>query len=220
MKKNQISSSSIAESKQRKRADLALEVPAEPQPSSFRWVVLQHPQEPDVQLGSAALLVRCLKGAELKVGLSWRNHRAALGEDCQPSQWWVLNPDSKLVLRPGEFAVTQGKARLVEPNKPAGIVLLDGTWSQGKALWWRNPWLLKLKRVTICPASPSLYGSLRREPRAGAVSTIEAAAELARFLGEKENGDYLRNSFSGMLREYRARKAAARARPATPEEEL
>ena len=28
-----------------------------------------------------------------------------------------------------------------------GIVLLDGSWGEAKTLWWRNPWLLKLRRV-------------------------------------------------------------------------
>ena len=30
-----------------------------------------------------------------------------------------------------------------------GIIVLDGTWSQAKALWWRNPWLLKLRRAIL-----------------------------------------------------------------------
>jgi len=46
-----------------------------------------------------------------------------------------------------------------------GIVLLDGTWSQAKALWWRNAWMLKCQRVILGPAHPSRYGKLRREPR-------------------------------------------------------
>ncbi len=57
-----------------------------------------------------------------------------------------------------------------------GIILLDGSWAQAKALWWRNPWLLKLRRLVLAPPHPSLYGALRREPREDSVSTIEAAA--------------------------------------------
>ncbi len=59
-----------------------------------------------------------------------------------------------------------------------GIVLLDGTWSQAKALWWRNAWMLKCQRVILGPAQPSRYGKLRREPRDDGLSTIEAAAML------------------------------------------
>ena len=59
-----------------------------------------------------------------------------------------------------------------------GIVLLDGTWSQAKALWWRNAWMLKCQRVILGPAQPSRYGKLRKEPRGDGLSTIEAAAML------------------------------------------
>ena len=59
-----------------------------------------------------------------------------------------------------------------------GIVLLDGTWSQAKALWWRNAWMLKCQRVILGPQHPSRYGKLRREPRRDGLSTIEAAAML------------------------------------------
>src|SRR5207253_6365485 len=57
-----------------------------------------------------------------------------------------------------------------------GVVLLDGTWSHAKALWWRNAWMLKCQRVILGPAQPSRYGKLRREPRRDGLSTIEAAA--------------------------------------------
>ena len=57
-----------------------------------------------------------------------------------------------------------------------GLILLDGSWSQAKALWWRNPWLLKCRRLMLNPPAPSLYGNVRREPRRDSVSTLEAAA--------------------------------------------
>jgi DTW domain-containing protein YfiP len=63
-----------------------------------------------------------------------------------------------------------------------GIVLLDGTWSQAKTLWWRNPWLLKLHRIVLDPPRPARLGRLRREPRRDALSTIEAAALTLRHL--------------------------------------
>jgi hypothetical protein len=63
-----------------------------------------------------------------------------------------------------------------------GIVLLDGTWSQAKTLWWRNPWLLKLHRLVLNPPRPARLGKLRREPRREALSTLEAAATVLRHL--------------------------------------
>ena len=48
-------------------------------------------------------------------------------------------------------------------NELEGIVILDGTWSQAKTLWWRNAWLLKLGRVVVAPHEPSIYGKLRKD---------------------------------------------------------
>ena len=57
-----------------------------------------------------------------------------------------------------------------------GIVALDGNWAQAKALWWRNAWLTRLRRLVVVPDGPSLYGGLRREARADALSTLESVA--------------------------------------------
>jgi hypothetical protein len=85
-----------------------------------------------------------------------------------------------------------------------GIVLLDGTWSQAKALWWRNPWMLKCQRVILGPKRPSAYGQLRREPRRDGLSTIEAAAMLLAALERRpEIAATLSGSFERMLARYR-----------------
>lgn len=87
-----------------------------------------------------------------------------------------------------------------------GIVVLDGTWAQAKTMWWRNPWLLKLKRLVLNPTQPSLYGRLRREPRRECLSTIEAIAEALDVLGEKkEVSEALRGHFAGLLKKYQER---------------
>jgi DTW domain-containing protein YfiP len=206
-------------SRERERASLAQEVPVEPYPNSLRVVVLQHPQEPDKELGSAALLVRALDRAELKVGLSWRSLRAAAGEGALPSEWVVLYLGAKGKDFPEEvnFASTKGEP-LPAPAGIKGLIVLDGSWSQAKALWWRNSWLTKLKRVVLKPGSPSLYGRLRREPRAEALSTIESVA-LA--LGRLEPTGpaaraHLEQAFGRMLEEYRARRNKLKARPGAP----
>ena len=85
-----------------------------------------------------------------------------------------------------------------------GIILLDGTWSQAKALWWRNAWMLKCKRVVLGPKQPSRYGRLRREPRGDGLSTIEAAAMLlARLERKPEIETALHATFERLLARYR-----------------
>ena len=85
-----------------------------------------------------------------------------------------------------------------------GVVLLDGTWSQAKALWWRNAWMLKCQRIILGPKRPSRYGKLRREPRRDGLSTIEAAAMLLAGLEKRPDiAATLNASFERMLARYR-----------------
>jgi DTW domain-containing protein YfiP len=199
----------IESSRDRERANLALETPVEPFPNRIRVVVLQHPQEPDKVLGSAALLVRALENAELKVGLSWRSLKAIAGPDAQPADWAVLYLGGKGVPMPEavNFVSQKGNPMPMPPGLK-GLVVLDGTWSQAKALWWRNSWLLKLKRVVLNPKSPSRYGRLRKEPRKDAVSTIESCAlALGRMdpAGEKLQA-HLEDAFQRMLDAFKSAK--------------
>jgi len=146
-----------------------------------RVLVLQHPQEQDAILGSAQILVASLPQAKLVVGLSWRNFAHALGEEgADARRWAVLFPDRE---SEGDQVKTRGGAT-VEPSALEGIVVLDGTWSKAKTLWWRNPWLTKLNRLTLRPPKPSIYGSLRAEPRREYVSTLESVAAALTLCGE------------------------------------
>ena len=101
-------------------------------------------------------------------------------------------------------------------------MLLDGTWSQAKALWWRNAWMLKCQRVILGPKRASRYGQLRREPRGDGLSTIEAAAMLLAGLEKRPDiAETLNASFERMLARYRRsadRNAGTRAK--TQEERL
>jgi DTW domain-containing protein len=84
------------------------------------------------------------------------------------------------------------------------VVLLDGTWSQAKALWWRNAWMLKCQRVILGPKRPSRYGVLRKEPRQDGLSTIEAAGLLLAGLEKRPDiAETLNASFDRMLARYR-----------------
>jgi DTW domain-containing protein YfiP len=142
---------------------------------------LQHPQEQDAVLGSAQILVASLPKAKLVIGLSWRNLAHALGEEgVDPRRWAVLFPDREAE---GD-QVTSRRGAPIEPSTLEGIVVLDGTWSKAKTLWWRNPWLNKLSRLTLEPREPSIYGSLRAEPRREYVSTLESVAAALTLCGE------------------------------------
>lgn len=181
-------------------------------------LVLQHPQERREALGTAALLCRGLARAEIRTGLSWPNLAKALGRPerargVDPRRWAVLYLGSA---RPAALLPEHEVIGLDSRDQPAadqagilrgldGIVLLDGSWKEAKTLWWRNPWLLKLRRLVLNPKTPSRYGRLRREPRREALSTLEAAALLlARLEGRPEIETALLARFDHLIAASRA----------------
>jgi DTW domain-containing protein YfiP len=176
-------------------------------------LILQHPQEQDRALGTARLTALHFKNAVLKIGLSWPSLSKALGRQvADPSRWAVLYLGSAKVaeLETDREIVAIDRKGEIEENQRAilkdleGIVLLDGTWSQAKALWWRNAWMLKCQRVILGPAHPSRYGKLRREPRQDGLSTIEAAAMLLAAVEKRPDiAETLHGSFERMLAKYR-----------------
>jgi DTW domain-containing protein YfiP len=176
-------------------------------------LILQHPQEQDRALGTARLTALHFKDAVVRIGLSWPSLSKALGRPVHdPSRWAVLYLGSAKVADLGTKSdiVAINRKGEVEDHQRAilgdieGIVLLDGTWSQAKALWWRNAWMLKCQRVILGPARPSRYGQLRREPRRDGLSTIEAAAMLLASLEKRPDiAETLHASFERMLARYR-----------------
>src|SRR5712672_1384686 len=176
-------------------------------------LILQHPQEQDRALGTARLLALHFKNAVLKIGLSWPSLSKALGRQvADPSRWAVLYLGSAKVaeLETDRDIVAINRKGEIEDNQRGilrdieGIVLLDGTWSQAKALWWRNAWMLKCQRIILGPAKPSLYGKLRREPRRDGLSTIEAAGMLLGAIEKRPDIETALNaSFERMLARYR-----------------
>ena len=175
-------------------------------------LILQHPQEQDRALGTARLTLMQLTRGVLKVGLSWPSLSKALGRPvADPSRWAVLYLGSAKAANLDSVSgvVAISREGEVEENQSAtlrrleGIVLLDGSWSQSKALWWRNPWMLKCQRVILRPSRPSRYGRLRREPRREGLSTIEATAMLLSGLEDRaEIAEILNASFVRMLKRY------------------
>lgn len=208
-----------------------------------RVVILQHPQEDDSVLGTASLLATALESVEIRRGLSWASLEHALDtRDVDRTQWAVLAagtgagtgqggkaaPPRPLPSgrKPASAAAPVSGVTLVdrhgEPldlatSRLRGFLVLDGTWSQAKTLWWRNPWLLKLPRLRLTPREPSLYGRLRREPRREWVSTLEAVADVLPALGEPEaTRDHLRLLLRTMLQRARDAVALAASHPGAP----
>ena len=176
-------------------------------------LILQHPQEQDRALGTARLTARHFEDAVVRIGLSWPSLSKALGRPVHdPSRWAVLylgsakasefDTDAEIVAIDRKGEMEEGQRAILRDIE--GIVLLDGTWSQAKALWWRYAWMLKCQRVILGPRQPSRYGHLRKEPRRDGLSTIEAAGLVLGALEKRPDiAATLNASFERMLARYR-----------------
>jgi DTW domain-containing protein YfiP len=181
-------------------------------------VILQHPREHDLALGTARLVQLTLPNTVIKVGLSWASLHQALGRPAERDRWAVLATARPPALPPAaarqHVILMSRRGEMLDPGRHEleGIIVLDGTWSQAKTLWWRNPWLLKLPRLVLRPREPSMYGRLRREPRREWVSTLEAIADVLPALGEPE---LARDSLRRLLRTLLQRARDSRSPSAT-----
>ena len=186
-------------------------------------LVLQHPQEQDELLGTVPLLRGSLAAARVRVGLSWPSLATAWGAaGPRPGRWAVAFPGAL----PAEALATDPAApahlwdrrgRPLAAGDIDGLVLLDGSWRQAKALWWRNAWLLKLARLSLQPQQPSIYGRLRREPSRQHLSTLEAAAQALVALGEPAAlQTALHRSLRRLTQQVRDGQASQKGRPCLP----
>lgn len=160
-----------------------------------KLLILQHPQEPGVDIGTAPILSAAFPGSVVKTGLSWPNLKRILGDEVDAKRWGVLYlgsvrveqlPDTRAL-----FAVDKKGIPLERSDETLrsleGIVILDGTWSQAKTLWWRNAWLLKLPRLVLKPRRRSKYDAIRKEPRAGCLSSVETVGEVMNALERRDD---------------------------------
>jgi hypothetical protein len=184
----------------------------EPLDNRIALLILQNPQEQDRELGTARLTALHLKRATLRTGLSWPSLAKALGREVNPKRWAVLYlgaASAATLPKNRELTLLDSKGAPLPEQEHAlaeidGVIVLDGSWSQAKTLWWRNPWVLKCRRLALNPKQPSRYGKLRREPRREGLSTLEAAAAaLARLSNQPEIEAKLGLSFARLLNAYR-----------------
>jgi len=138
-------------------------------------VVLQHPREARNPIGTARMAHRALPGSTLLEGVSFE-HDARLDA--------LLSDPSRRVaiLYPAAEARDITELTSDGDDRPITLFAIDGTWSQAKSVWNKNPRLRAIPAVRLSPSSPSRY-RIRKEPAEHCLSTIEAIGEALRLLG-------------------------------------
>jgi len=144
----------------------------QPIATATRVLILQHPRERDVPIGTARLARIGLQNSLLRIDVDFSEDRVV--REC-------LAGGNAYLLFPGDDAIDVETTNF---PSPVTLVVLDGTWSQASKLLKSNPMLAALPRLRLTPSQPSLYGEVRREPAEHCVATIEA---IAHVLGQLEN---------------------------------
>jgi DTW domain-containing protein YfiP len=175
-------------------------------------VVLQHPREADVPIGTVRLLELGLDGVERHVGVSF--------DGDHPARRAIADaPAPAILLFPGPGAQDLAEA---PPLEPVTLVVIDGTWWQAQKLLKKNPFLATLPRFSLSPAAPSRY-RIRREPASHCVSTIEAIVHALSVLEHRDDLAPLLGPFDALVehqlafaRETAARRQRLRPKAARP----
>jgi len=174
----------------------------EPVRARTRVVLLQHPREARVAIGSAAILRMALPDSEVLAGVRL---------DREPRLRELLALPGAALLFPGEGALPASRFR---DDPPRLLLVPDGTWHQAERMVAGSPALASLPRLRVDPARPSGYGRLRREPAAHCLSTVEAVAEaLGGLEGDPARFEPMRLAFRRLVEAQLGRALAAGNRP-------
>ncbi|BBN11748.1 tRNA-uridine aminocarboxypropyltransferase [Marchantia polymorpha subsp. ruderalis] len=132
--------------------------------------------------------------------------------------WINLQPDAGLLF-PSEHAIDlspippecnsvgshdpESDTILSAPRRrsPSQLIVLDGTWSKAKRIFYENPWLYSLPHYRLPPCDGgSRYGLIRKEPKPGCMSTVESIVLALQTLEPEIEGlDSLLNVFDFMI---------------------
>jgi DTW domain-containing protein YfiP len=160
-------------------------------PTRTRVLLLQHPREQHMAIGTARMAHLALPNSTLIVGTDFAN---------DPVVARAMADDATYVLFPGAQAVD---VATLPRDRPITLIVVDGTWWQARKLLKLNPALAAQPRVAFTPTRPSQY-LIRRQPAEFCVSTIEALAEVLAVLEPQEQ------SFTRLLDPFHAMVAKQR----------
>lgn len=139
-------------------------------PTRTQVLLLQHPRERRMAIGTARMAHLSLPNSRLRVGTDFSIDPVVAAALAQPEPPHVLFPG------PGARDVAT-----LPRDRPLTLIVLDGTWWQARKLLKLNPTLAALPRVAFTPSGPSQY-LIRRQPADFCVSTIEALAQVLDML--------------------------------------
>ncbi|MGK3964566.1 DTW domain-containing protein [Sorangium sp. So ce118] len=169
-------------------------------PTRTRVVLLQHPRERRVGIGTARMTHLSLPNSELHEGVIFEEDARIIALASDPTT---------AVLFPG------GDANPAGGPPVRSLIVVDGTWWQARKMLALNPRLASVRRIGVTPRAPGNY-RIRKEPRPECLATVEAVASaLAALEDEPARFDAMLRAFEFMVDRqiaYQATSGAPRRR--------
>ncbi|XP_043321796.1 tRNA-uridine aminocarboxypropyltransferase 2 isoform X2 [Cervus canadensis] len=118
-------------------------LPAHPVHISTYLYIIQHPAEENKVLRTVPLLAACLPKDKCKIKIGRR-----FSEERDPELSTICQKSDTLILYPGAEAADLEEFILDSPVYPSTIIIIDGTWSQAKDIFYKNS-LFRLPKQTL-----------------------------------------------------------------------
>ncbi|XP_055980607.1 tRNA-uridine aminocarboxypropyltransferase 2 [Sorex fumeus] len=155
-------------------------LPVHPLHISTHLYIIQHPAEENKVLRTVPLLAACLPQDKCKVKIGRR-----FSEERDPELSSICQKSGTLILYPGAEAANLEEFILDSPIYPSTLIIIDGTWSQAKDIFYKNS-LFRLPQQVQLKTSVSSQYVIRTQPTNWCLSTLECAAVALSIL-EKNN---------------------------------
>lgn len=170
----------------------------------IKFVILIHPIEVKRRIASGRMAHLCLKNSHLIEGQDFSQNAEVNSLLADPTYYpMVLYPGVRSKNMTGMSSIEISS--LVPADRKLLMFVIDGTWNTARKMIRLSQNLAYLPRVCFNPKKPSNF-RLRKQPRPGCLSTIEAIHECIEYLGESQNlpmqerrHDHLLDVFTRMI---------------------
>lgn len=162
----------------------------------MKFVVLIHPIERRRRIATGRMSHLCLENSELIIGEDYSHDPKVNSILKDPNYHPVM-------LYPGvgstdisELAA-HDRSAIFPQNKKLAVFVIDGTWNTARKMV-RSQNLRNLQRICFTPSAPSSF-RVRKQPKEGCVSTIEAIHESIELLGSHAGFDVSTRKHDNLL---------------------
>ncbi len=162
----------------------------------MKFVILIHPIERRRRIATGRMTHLCLENSDLIIGEDYSDDVRVNSILSDPNYHPVM-------LYPGvgstdiSLLKTEERGPLFPKDKKLAVFVIDGTWNTARRMV-RSENLRGLQRICFTPSAPSTF-RVRKQPKEGCVSTIEAVHETIELLGAREGFDVASRRHDNLL---------------------